>query len=288
MQRQMLDGRTGRTGRREFQRPNVRAAQGVLCRLEARDWDTSGGPPPIGTACMGASCSRARQGGSICPCSIDHRCRSRHRASGRLHPGQQRPPACSRCCQGLAEPLQPCWARSGSAASSSWPWTAPRPPPTSPRPVSPPRGNRSRRAAAGRSTSRVTGWLCSAAHAAPFPQPLAVYVLDELVQALGAGDSRAGVDAVCARLAHRSPVVKQKVGGRECLLTIDCQTGVGPPGWSGGVGAAGRLARQLTRSLPRLLSRCGQPACGAFPSQLITCLGVQQSSLPAFVSFTSK
>ncbi|KAI7838810.1 hypothetical protein COHA_007425 [Chlorella ohadii] len=41
-------------------------------------------------------------------------------------------------------------------------------------------------------------------------EPTPIYVLDELVQELGAGDSRAGVDAVCARLAHRSPVVKQK------------------------------------------------------------------------------
>jgi len=48
------------------------------------------------------------------------------------------------------------------------------------------------------------------------PSPsLAVYVLDELVTTLGAGDSRAGVDAVCARLAHRSPVVKQKVRQEE-------------------------------------------------------------------------
>lgn len=40
----------------------------------------------------------------------------------------------------------------------------------------------------------------------------AVYQLDELVQALAAGDTRAGVDAISARLAHRSPVVKLKVG----------------------------------------------------------------------------
>ena len=41
--------------------------------------------------------------------------------------------------------------------------------------------------------------------------PCAVYVLDELTHAMAAGDARAGVDAVCSRLAHRSPVVKQKV-----------------------------------------------------------------------------
>ena len=43
------------------------------------------------------------------------------------------------------------------------------------------------------------------------------------MQALGAGDSRAGVDALCARLAHRSPVEKQKVGrlaGHGWLLAL--------------------------------------------------------------------
>lgn len=61
-------------------------------------------------------------------------------------------------------------------------------------------------------------WVLHPHHAHALPLPTAVYVLDELVQELGAGDSRAGVDAVCARLAHRSPVVKQKVGGRNCLF----------------------------------------------------------------------
>lgn len=64
-----------------------------------------------------------------------------------------------------------------------------------------------------RSTSLdcLSSWACTD-RALPCSLLLAVYVLDELVQELGAGDSRAGVDAVCARLAHRSPVVKQKVG----------------------------------------------------------------------------
>lgn len=58
---------------------------------------------------------------------------------------------------------------------------------------------------------------CCRSPAAAACLPAAVYVLDELVQALAAGDTRAGVDAVSARLAHRSPVVKQKVG---CVLAV--------------------------------------------------------------------
>ncbi|KAI3432257.1 hypothetical protein D9Q98_003818 [Chlorella vulgaris] len=40
--------------------------------------------------------------------------------------------------------------------------------------------------------------------------PTPIYVLDEVVAALAGGDSRAGVDAVIARLGHRSPIVKRK------------------------------------------------------------------------------
>lgn len=52
---------------------------------------------------------------------------------------------------------------------------------------------------------------CPACHCALLFPCTTVYVLDELVATLSAGDSRAAVDAVCARLAHRSPIVKQKV-----------------------------------------------------------------------------
>lgn len=128
------------------------------------------------------------------------------------------------------------------------------------------------------------GGCAASAHATPSSQPLAVYVLDELVQALGAGDSRAGVDAVCARLAHRSPIVKQKVGGRECLLMTDRQTGVGSPGWSRGVEAAGQLARQLSRSLSRLFLALSAAGLRRLPSNSFTTC--QQSTLSVFTALT--
>lgn len=48
----------------------------------------------------------------------------------------------------------------------------------------------------------------------------AVYVLDEVVAALAGGDSRAGVDAVIARLGHRSPIVKRKVWPAACSFCV--------------------------------------------------------------------
>ena len=154
---------------------------------------------------------------------------------------------------------RPCWARCGSAASSSWPWTTPPAPPMSPRPVS-------ATAPPPPAPGQPPG-LLPCAGAAPHPNGAApccyaVYVLDELVQALGAGDSRAGVDALCARLAHRSPVVKQKVGrlaGHGWLLAgqlrwivllaitglLDTHDARLAPGWGslrGDVGDAPRLA----------------------------------------------
>lgn len=86
-----------------------------------------------------------------------------------------------------------------------------------PTPSKPARGNRSR-AAGGQPPS--TACPAGPAPALPCSLLLAVYVLDELVQELGAGDSRAGVDAVCARLAHRSPVVKQKVGWAPFMRSV--------------------------------------------------------------------